>query len=192
MGMGQTMITALFFTLLTLMILNAINTLNKADQELMTTIAYKTAGDLAQSLMVEILTKKYDGLITSTNYPSDNSDVSKFTAPSSLGPETAEKVITFPDVSPFKSIGTYDDIDDYNGYSRMSDSTNGLAPFKDSVIVSYVQMTNPPTIYSGKWWTKMVQVWVTQNDYMSDLNSSTGARTYYWVKIYRVVGFTNW
>ncbi len=188
MGIGQTMVTALFFVLLMIMFLNAINTLNQADKELYTSIAYKTATDLAQSLMVEILTKRYDQNVSSTNPPTANSP-SMFS--SSLGPDAGES-ISQPDVSPFKSIAAFNDVDDYNKYVRITDSTNGLAPFKDSVNVYYVQMTNPPTYYSSKWWTKRVEVWVTQRDYMSDSSTFTQTRTYNWVKLYRIVGFNSW
>ena len=56
MGLGQSMITVLFFALLTIMFLNAISLLNKADQDLLIVATYKMATDLGQSLMSEILT----------------------------------------------------------------------------------------------------------------------------------------
>lgn len=184
MTLGQSLITVLFFALLTLMFLNAISLLIKADHELMAVNAYKTATDLGQSLMAEILRRKFDELQSGAiQY-----DYNAFTSPTSLGPDGAGESITFPDKFPYKSIEKYNDVDDYNGYRRLTDSTNGLAPFRDSVIVYYVQMTNPPAKYNGKWWTKRIEVWVTQDDYLSEVNPTTGVRTSKWIKLYSIVG----
>ena len=60
MGLGQTMITMLFFALLMVMFLNAIRSINTADSDLLTAEATKTAENLARSLMAEIQTKKFD------------------------------------------------------------------------------------------------------------------------------------
>lgn len=192
MSMGQSLITVLFFALLTLMFLNAISLLIKADHELMTVNAYKTATDLAQSLMAEILTKRYDEKVTST--PTSTS-ASMFTPASSLGPDVDES-FAMPDSSkypqPFKSVDKFNDVDDYNHYSRITDSTNGLAPFRDSVIVYYVTWTNPPSYTGSATFYKEIEVWVTQDDYLSEVNPTTGVRTYKWLKIYRCVGFSTW
>jgi len=191
MGLGQSMITVLFFALLTLMFLNAVQLMNKADRELMTVNAYKTAADLGQSLMAEIRSKKFDKYWKweASKKQETTTDINVLTDYSLLGPEDAGEVgLTMPDRSPFASIGKYNDVDDYNGYSRLTDSINGLAPFRDSVIVYYVQTTNPITKYNSRWWYKMIEVWVTQDDYLSEVNRSTGVRTSKWIKFYSVVG----
>ena len=183
MGLGQSMITVLFFALLTIMFLNAISLLNKADQELLIVATSKTATDLGQSLMSEILTKRFDENSDSTTV---QKSVTAFTAAGSLGTDATES-FTLPDRYPFKSISKYDDVDDYNHYSRLIDSTHAQGIFHDSAIVYYVQMTNPPTSYSDKWWTKRVEVWVTNEPYMVDTNKTTGVPYHKWLKFYSIV-----
>jgi hypothetical protein len=195
MSLGQSMITVLFFALLTLMFLNAVQLMNKADRELMTVNAYKTAADLAQSMMTEILTKRFDHKVSSAVPPWSSSASTIFTAPGSLGPEAGES-FTMPDSSqyplPFKSIAKFNDVDDYNRYSRITDTTNGLSPFRDSVIVYYVSWTDPPSYSGSATFYKKIEVWVTQADYLSDFNPTTGIRTYKWIKLYRIVAFNTW
>jgi len=180
MGLGQTMLTMAFFVVLTVMFINAYQTLANADQQLLTATAYKTATDLGQSLMTEILTKKYDQSFHPPygSISSSQTILNAFTQPASLGPEGPAEQITLPDQSPFQSISKYNDVDDYDNYSRLTDSTNGLGRFRDSVLVYYVQMTNPPTYYNGKWWTKRIEVWVTNDTWLTNK----------WIKLYAIVG----
>lgn len=188
------MITVLFFALLTLMFLNAVQLMNKADRELMTVNAYKTAADLGQSLMAEIRTKKFDKnwkWEAAKKQSEIITDINVLTDYSLLGPEDAGEVgLPMPDRPPFASIGKYNDVDDYNGYRRLTDSINGLAPFRDSVIVYYCGYTptSPFTKYNGRWWYKMIEVWVTQDDYLSEVDPRTGVRTSKWIKFYSIVG----
>jgi hypothetical protein len=185
MGLGQSMITVLFFALLTIMFLNAISLLNNADTELLTVAAYKTATDLGQSLMAEILTKKFDAASDPTVA---QTSLLIFTAPASLGPSAAE-TFALPDVAPFKSIKNYSDVDDYNNYSRLTDSTNGLGRFRDTVLVYYIKMTNPPTqpVPPSVQWTKQIEVWVTNDQYMSNKDSRGNIISSKWVKFYSIV-----
>lgn len=185
MGLGQTMVTAGFFVVLVVMFMNAYRVLNNADEQLMTAEAYKTASDLGQSLMAEIRTKKYDENYNPPYYGSysfsSQTLLGYFASPSNLGPDSYSEIhnVPHPDQSPYKSIQYYDDVDDYNNYTRLTDSTNGLGQFRDSVIVYYVQMTNPPTpYYSGSWWTKRIEVWVTNDQWLKNK----------WVKLYSIVG----
>ncbi len=182
MGLGQTMVTAVAFAALTVMFVNAYRVLADADRELLKAEAYRTAVDLGQSLLSEIATKKYDQNFTPPYYTTSGSSqniCNSFTAYNALGPEMGEpRFITTSDVSPFQSISKYNDIDDYNGYTRLTDPTNGLGRFRDSVIVYYVQMTNPPTTVLAKWWTKRVEVWVTNDQWLPGT----------WVKLYNIFG----
>jgi hypothetical protein len=182
MGLGQTMVTIVAFAVLTVMFMNAYRVLTNADKDLLTAEAYRTAVDLGQSLMSEISTKKYDQSFNppyTTTSGSSQNILNYFTQYNMLGPEYGEpKFTSSPDVSPFQSISRYNDVDDYNRYSRLTDPTNGLGRFRDSVLVYYVQMTNPPTAYSGRWWTKQVEVWVTNDKWLSGK----------WVKLYTIVG----
>ena len=183
MGLGQTMISVLFFALLMVMFVNAFRTLSDADNEVMTSLAYKTAVDLGQSLMAEIVSRRYD-----QNFDTTTSDINgpnqgfpgNFTAANALGPGAPE-AFTLPDRPPYQSLSRYNDVDDYDLYSRVTDSTNGLAPFRDSVIVYYVSMTNPPTVASSPTWTKRIEVWVTQDTYLKRDNTNL------WLKFYSIV-----
>lgn len=182
MGLGQTMLTMAFFVVLIVLFINAYRVINNADEQLLTATAYKSATDLGQSLMSEILTKKYDQNFNPSSYTSGSISSSQailnsFTASGSLGTEVGES-FTLPDQSPYQSISKYNDVDDYNQYSRLTDSTNGLGRFRDSVLVYYVQMTNPPTTYNNKWWTKRIEVWVTNDQWLTNK----------WIKLYAIVG----
>jgi hypothetical protein len=179
MNLGQTMLMIMFFVLMTVLFMNAFRTLSDADTQVLTAEAYKTASDLAQSLMAEIQTKKFDENSDPTTL---QTSYSTFTSPWGLGTDGGES-ITLPDTYPYHSISTYDDVDDYNGYTRLENTTNGLSGFKDSVVVYYVQMTNPPSYYYGKWWTKRIEVWVTNTNYLYD----SGNDVYKWVRLYSIV-----
>jgi len=170
MGLGQTMLTILFFVLLMLMFLNAIQTLNNADKDLLTAEVTKTASDLSRSLIAEILTKKFDEGSTPTSL---QTSTGSFSSTSRLGPDAGwpyyrtQEGFSLPDRLPtFKSILNYDDVDDYDGYSRI-DSANGFAGFEDSVIVYYVDATQSPAVYSSSiTWYKQIEVWITQSQYL--------------------------
>jgi len=173
MGLGQTMLTMAFFVLLVVMFMNAYRVMINADEQVLTATAYKTANDLGQSLMAEIVTKKYDQLYNPPWSSSSQNLVNSFTAPGSLGPE---ETITLPDQSPFNSILKYNDVDDYNHYTRLTDSTNGLGRFRDSVLVYYVVMTDPPYA-TTRAWTKRIEVWVTNDKWLTNK----------WLKLYSIV-----
>jgi hypothetical protein len=162
MSLGQTMLMVMFLALTMIMIVNALNTLNNADIQVLTAESYKTAADLGQSLMAEIVTKKYDQFSDPTRIQGPYQGFpGNFTYTMGTGGTT----ITLPDVAPFQSISQYNDVDDYNGYSRITESTNGLGAFRDSVIVYYVNTsTNPPKKTSTQQWTKQIEVWVTSDN----------------------------
>ncbi len=175
-----------FLVLTTIMIVNALSNVNNADIQVLTAEAYKTATDLGQSLMNEIVLKKFDenadtvftdtpqGPYSSPTYPGG------FTPPSQLGPDgttgSVEKSVSRPDRSPFQSIAGYNDVDDYNGYSRITDTTNGLGPFRDSVLVYYVTTANPSLPSTTQQFLKRIEVWVTSDQYLKRDNKNI------WVK----------
>ncbi len=176
MGLGQTMLTAGFFIVLIIMFMNAYQVLNNADQQLLTANAYKTATDLGQSLMAEILTKHFDQNYNPTSWASGDYDTKNFTDPGSggtnLGPESGEPVLTSPDVFPFQSIQKWNDIDDYNHYIRLTDSTNGLGRFRDSVLVYYVSTGNftnpnyPNCVSTSRQNWKRIDLYVTNGQFL--------------------------
>jgi hypothetical protein len=177
MGLGQTMLMVMFFGLMIVMFINAYRTLNDADMTLMTSEAVKTATDLGRSLMSEILTKKFD---QNSNPGAAQVNNSIFTSPGSLGRESGE-TITLPDRYPYQSIAKYNDVDDYNSYTRLVDSTNGLNGFKDSVVVYYVDINGTKSTSTIQWY-KEIEVWITQDPY---LKPNPGTTT--WLKFYTIV-----
>ncbi|OGU57493.1 MAG: hypothetical protein A2V66_12475 [Ignavibacteria bacterium RBG_13_36_8] len=100
---------------------------------------------LGQTLIDEVKTKYFDenaitGNITSTSQLS-----------STLGRETGETSISFPDtssISNFLSNTLYDDVDDYNGYWRVVRTPRG-GPDTIRARVEYVDLTNPGGAASG-------------------------------------------
>jgi hypothetical protein len=167
----------MFFGLMIVLFINAYRTLNDADMTLMTAEATKTATDLGRSLMSEILTKKFDQYSDPTTAQVKNNI---FTSPGSLRSEAGEN-ITLPDRYPYQSIAKYNDVDDYNGYTRLVDSTNGLNGFKDSVVVYYVESNGTKSTSTIQWY-KEIEVWITQDPY---LKPNPGKTT--WLKFYSIV-----
>ncbi len=178
MNLGQTMLMIMFFGLMTVMFINAYRTLNDADMTMLTAETVKTATDLGRSLMSEILTKKFDEHSDPTTAQTNNSI---FTSPASMGPDGSLETITLPDRYPFQSIPKYNDVDDYTGYSRLVDSTNGLNGFKDSVVVYYVDVNGQKSTSTIQWY-KQIEVWITQDPY---LKPNPGTTT--WLKFYSIV-----
>jgi hypothetical protein len=93
---------------------------------------------LAQSMIEEVWTKTFDEkLVTGTSQ-------TVWTAVNKLGPETGE------------SYSTWDDIDDYNGYTK--DTTWGASPFTVSVTVSYANPKIANFTTAGITYYKIVRV----------------------------------
>jgi hypothetical protein len=169
MGLGQTMLMVMFLALTMIMIVNALSNMNNADVQILTAEAYKTASDLGQSLMAEIVNRRFDQKFDTTSTTVQGPTTYPAGFSSNLSPDGPAEHITLPDVSPYQSMSKYNDVDDYDGYSRITDSTNGLGRFRDSVIVYYVQMgtsTTPPTYSSSQTWFKKIEVWVTSDNWL--------------------------
>jgi hypothetical protein len=172
MNLGQTMISALALLLLTVLVLNANRLIVRSGDDMMKAEALDAAVTLAQSLLEEIQTKRFD--VGATDYPKDS--VSSFTAPGSLGPLWSERsqINPWPDQEPFKSIGRgeppsgnkgYNDVDDYHGYERTA-SMSGIAGFRLYVQVYYVTHTNPDVNAGTRTYYKRADVTVTHPTYI--------------------------
>lgn len=119
------------------------------------------AVSLAQSLMDEIMTRAYDdsmfypSSLYSVNYPKRIWDTSGFTPTPGLGPSATENnLVPKPDSITatriyFNSDKYYNDLDDYNGYTRVA-ITPVMGRFTLEVSVVYVLETNPGTTTGGK------------------------------------------
>jgi hypothetical protein len=120
---------------------------------------------LAQSLIDEIKTKQFDQNESAGDIESPN-DLTQ-----SLGPEAGE-IISLPDSSntqTFSSFSTYNDVDDYNGYSRVVD-TDIAENFTVSCVVEYVSVSNPDNTTGNRSYSKRITVTVN-SPYFSTLPS---------------------
>jgi len=117
-----------------------------------------TATSIAQSIIEEAKNKSFD----------QNTVIDTVTVlgslSSTLGREGSESTnVPLPDVmanNTFKSSIYYNDIDDYNGYSRTV-STPYSGNNTVSVQVSYVSQTSPDSVSASRTWFKKMTVTVT-------------------------------
>ena len=99
---------------------------------------------MATSIIEEATNKAFDENTVSNNINS----ISQLTSPNKLGPESGE------------AYTDYNDVDDYNGYSRI-DSSMPSAVFKISCSVAYVSSTSPNVISNIATWNKKVTVTIS-------------------------------
>ena len=117
-----------------------------------------TATSVGQSVIEEAKNKYFD----------QNALVDTLTVPASLsttlgrdGSESSN--VPLPDVmtnNTFKSAINYNDVDDYNGYSRTV-TTPFTGTNTVNVQVSYVSQTAPDSVSASKTWCKKMTVTVT-------------------------------
>ncbi len=129
---------------------------------------YITGLALAQSVLDEAKTKWFDQ-VTHDN-PNTTVPRATLTNPTALKPETGEIIIT-PDTltsaSPYSATNKgymsavkYNDVDDYNGYSRIV-NTPRAENYKVMVAVNYASETNPDTPSTTQTYCKRMVVKVT-------------------------------
>lgn len=163
--MGQTILTAGFFVLLTVAVINAYIMIGDYDQAYYEDEALETATGLASTLMSEISTKKFDGNIGSD--PNKYYETDKFDITPVLGPSGAESnlINPWPDQTPYKTITAYNDIDDYKGYERTASSTT-MSGFQLTVRVYYVTKSSPNDSVYSRTTIKKVNVSVQHTQYI--------------------------
>jgi hypothetical protein len=166
MNLGQTMLSAGALVLLTVLVINAHRLVVQSGDAAVSAEAAQVGIDLAQSLLDEIQTKRFDQYSDT----SGTQNPSSFTDPSALGPGAGES-ITLPDTKLYKSIGKYNDVDDYHGYSRTA-VVGQFSGFTLNVTASYVQDDDPDVIVSYRTYTKRVEVKVTNPTYFKDMTFS--------------------
>ncbi|MGB2869702.1 MAG: hypothetical protein WBD36_14695 [Bacteroidota bacterium] len=172
--MGQTMITVAFLVLLTYLVLSANRLLLDSESSSLSSQAEQTSVDLVDALLAEVGRKKYDQKVSSGDTVKPT-----FTAPASLGPETGES-FTVPESAPFQSGTKYNDVDDYNGYSRIVDATQ-IKGFILRVRVYYVQdARHTTTPYTGSPYPdfKRIDVSVEHPLYMPSATTYSRIFTY--------------
>ena len=153
---GNLLMTLGAMSLVGLLIFTTLNNLSNNEITISESEIVITGVSLAQSLIDEIKTKAFDQVeITGTiNSPNDLT--------SSLGPETGEN-ISMPDTSSsqsFSSLTTYNDVDDYNGYSRLV-NTDIAENFLLTCQVQYVSVSNPNSVSGTRTYCKRITITVT-------------------------------
>ncbi|MBF8295371.1 MAG: hypothetical protein HW389_1916 [Bacteroidetes bacterium] len=166
MGLGQTMITLGMFILLIMSVISANRMINENLQAQLETQAMATSATVANDLLLEILSKKYDASSDTLG----SLATSVFTEASSLGPNATEVAnCPQPDSSytgAFRSIAAYSDVDDYHGYERIV-TANGITGFKLEVVVYYVASGTPDTKTTSRTNFKRIQVTVKHDQFLT-------------------------
>ena len=148
MNLGQTMITMGMFVLLVMSVISANRMLVQNTETGLQTEALTESATIANDIFQEIQSKKFDALVDTSR---TNQSAVEFSRPLEgevgWGPSDAERILagSMPDNNgsgKYRSVNAYDDVDDYNGYTRIvnADSANGirLDGFLVSVRVFYV------------------------------------------------------
>ena len=166
MSLGQTMISIATLVALTIMVVTSQRYVIEGQKEAVAAECLDLAAMHAEALINEISRKNYDATTTYNYYQ----PTSEFTGAGSLGPNSGELALInpWPDVSPYKSIAAYSDVDDYDGYQRIvnTDLVNNLTL---SVQVYYVSETNPTQKVYYTTYLKRVVVTVQQTTYLSPI-----------------------
>jgi hypothetical protein len=196
MNLGQTMISTAFFVLLTLAVLTADKMIIERSKGELQLTAVEGATNLANALLTEILTKKFDSKVTTDAngnitgpYTHDNwpwpSTPTSFDAPSAMGTSSSTMENVMPGGKPDSitvakpyyystrgdSPSWFDDVDDYVGsttepYVRAA-SSGSLTGYRLTVSVYYVKKTSPNVAASNQTFYKRIDVTVTNSLYLS-------------------------
>jgi hypothetical protein len=180
MNLGQTMITMGMFVLLVMSVISANRMLVQNAETGLQTEAMTESATIANDIFSEAQSKKFD----QHDDDSGNQNVGEFTPPggSDWGPLN---VFPLPDSSyngQYKSIPPtlYDDVDDYNGYTRIvsADTLNGIriGGYLVTVRVFYVESANPDVAVGYQTFFKRIEVDVQHHPYLDFLPS--GKLTY--------------
>jgi hypothetical protein len=165
MGTGQTMITLFAMVLLSFLILRVNNLFLQTNTTLYTTKFDVLAFSIAQSMIQEIEANSFD----QNTYSAAVATTSGLST--ILGPESGE------------TFATYNDIDDYNNYTRTDTvpKKSGI-PFNIKCKIDYVTSAAPDVATSTPTWNKRITVYVTSpfmiqnaltNQYYTKVDSTT-------------------
>ncbi len=179
---GQTMISAAFFVMLTVAVLSANTMVLESNRDYIQAQAIEQATNLANALISEILTKKFDAQVNYSYYQNR----SEFVPVSSLGPSTnAHNYVNpggAPDVAPYKSIpgstsDYFDDVDDYHGYVRTANATD-ISGYRLTVSVYYIKKSSPNSVSSDQQYYKRIDVIVSHPLYLPNPLTFSAIATY--------------
>lgn len=167
------MITTAFLSLLVLSAITVNRMLIESKQSEYTTEAFSQSIDIAHDLLIEATSKRFDEN-ANTGLPMQK--VADFTGAVSLGTEGSPEAITLPpDTYPFQSVVKFDDVDDYNGYTRTVDGPT-ITGFTASATVYYVNVTSPHAKTTSRTYMKRMIVVVTHPLYIDSVSSFTMSR----------------
>jgi hypothetical protein len=171
MNLGQLLLVVLALALLATAQLLINSSILRATVVSLDSEARVNAISVGQSLVDEINSKLFDDSLRSKNrlyY------LTQLTPANRLGQDAGDQSVPTPDRNPFVSQTAFNDVDDYNGYSRI-DSSYHLGPFYVSTRVFYVQGANFETVSSMPTWYKKIVVTVKHPNLARQLvmNAST-------------------
>ncbi|SRR5690606_10858471 len=136
--------------LFSMLLINVHKSVLNSEEQQISAEYISIATTVAQDMLEEVSNKNFDeATLNNADY-----DASLITAPASLGPETGE------------SLTTYDDVDDYNSYTRTVSTLRG-GDFSVKVTVNYVDDDDYENDLSVKSRTKKIDVAV-YNPYLPD------------------------
>ena len=169
MNLGQLLLVVIALTLLVtaqLMINSSIlrETVVSLDSE-----ARVNAISVGQSMLDEIRSKLFDD---SLRVKPRLYFLTECTPTNRLGTDAGETSVSMPDGDPFRSQATYNDVDDYNHYSRI-DSSFHLGPFYVRDSVFYVTGANFDVYSSTPTWYKRIIVTVKHCNLTGSLLTQT-------------------
>lgn len=145
MSSGQQILTIFAISLLSILILNVYRSNSTRSETTLYDEAVITGTGIAQSMTNEIDSKAFDEKTIAQAV----TDTDSLTLPGSLGPDSGETLST-----------QFDDIDDYNNYSRI-DSLSRLGAFKTDVKVYYIAKMSPTVKSNSPTFSKEVDIYVT-------------------------------
>ena len=161
------MLTAGMLILLIMTVVSANRMIGENTQAQFQAQALLSSASLANDLLLEIMGKAFDGLSDSLGYQA-TSAFSPYLG-SHWGPTPTETAACpLPDSSDtgaFKSTAAYNDVDDYDGYSRTA-VANGISGFHLNVVVYYVNPGTPDTKTTSRTFFKRITVTVSHPKYM--------------------------
>ena len=204
--MGQTMVTAGFFVLLTIAVISANRMVIESNKDYLKTEAVEQATNFANALIGEILTKKFDSNVTDSSgvivgpythsgYNSTGAwpwptTPTRFDAPTAMGTSAATAATVMPGgvdsitaaIPYYKSIrgdspAYLDDIDDYHGYVRAA-SSGDISGYRLTVSVYYVKKTSPNSASATQTYYKRIDVVVSHSLYLPKSLTFSAIATY--------------
>ena len=163
MSLGQSMLTAAALIIITVVVITANRLILESQQDQFAGEAYHLASEMANSMLMEAAKKLFDANVKTSYYQS----ASEFTSPQYLGPSSSEQTaVPLPDTFPFKSIGGYNDFDDYHRYERIVDSPL-ITGFQMRDSVFYVKWDNLDTPQGYQQYLKKMVVRVLHPLYLT-------------------------